>query len=800
MDSYLTQITNYLLTQSWQIAVLVAVVAAVTLAMKNRSAHVRYLLWLIVLARCIVPPLFTIPLAVLPETEVSEVLTRSEDLIPLALEGGETPAAEAPVSPASLAVSEPTPTAAETTPRLSVRQWLGLGWVIGATLFVLVAATKAMRTEFWLRRERKPLPAGLQGEIEDLFSSLGVRISPKLWLVEGIGQPFVWGLLRGDIYLPANFAGANNAEHRRGVLGHELSHVLRFDAAVNLLQIMAQAAFWFHPFVWWANKRIRAEREKCCDEMTIARLGAKAKDYSKAIVNILISEHESTRPVPMLAVAGPVKNVEERIKTMLRPGKKFYKRPSLITASIIFLAAVLTVPSAVVLTARAQTEPPKAKTNAPQTLHQAAAAGDKEQVQKLLAQGDDINAQDGGRGGRTALHYAAQAGHREMVELLLANGADVNAGGFGSENKTAADFAMHNDHSEIVELLFSKGADISPLHVALARKDRAKAKDLIENGADVKRRSPWGMTALHLAASRGFADVAELLIAKGADVNARCNWTWTPLHTAAGKGDKDMVELLVAKGADVNIKTPQGETPLDVAVAKGDRAVVEILAAKDHQVTALQVAAVMGDIAKVKTLLEQGTNVNTRYGFRKTALHYAARAAYKEIVEVLVANGADVNAGDGYGMTAAQCALGKGHTEIVELLISKGAADISPLLLAVHKRDLAKATDLIGKGADVNRRTQYGTAPLHLAAEGGLKDIAALLIDKGANVNVTDNWNWTPLHNAAENGQKDIVELLIAKAAEVNARDRGGWTPLSRAREKAHSSIVDLLQKHGAKE
>jgi formylglycine-generating enzyme required for sulfatase activity len=51
-----------------------------------------------------------------------------------------------------------------------------------------------------------------------------------------------------------------------------------------------------------------------------------------------------------------VKNIEERIKTMLRPGKKFYKRPSLIDATIVLLLALLTVPTALVLTARADSK------------------------------------------------------------------------------------------------------------------------------------------------------------------------------------------------------------------------------------------------------------------------------------------------------------------------------------------------------------------------------------------------------------------------------------------------------------
>jgi beta-lactamase regulating signal transducer with metallopeptidase domain len=349
MEDYLTQITNYLLTQSWQIAILVIVITAVNLALKNKSAHIRYLLWLIVLAKCLVPPLFTVPVAVLPQEKPIPLLETPPAMI-------SEPSASTPASDASPPTTAPRRRIKPVT-TLTSHQWLGFGWIVGVAAFAIFAVTKALRTNFWLWRQRRLLPAELQAGIENLFSSLGIKTLPKVWLVEGIGQPFVWGLLRGSIYLPADFIKVNGAEHRKGVLGHELSHILRFDAAVNILQIIAQVVFWFHPFVWWANKKIRAEREKCCDEMAIARLGAKAKDYSSAIVNILISEHKSTRPVPSLAVAGPVKNIEERIKTMLRPGKKFYKHPSLPAVAIVVLTALLAVPTSVVLTARAEATP-----------------------------------------------------------------------------------------------------------------------------------------------------------------------------------------------------------------------------------------------------------------------------------------------------------------------------------------------------------------------------------------------------------------------------------------------------------
>jgi len=354
MENYLSQITNYLLMQSWQIAILVVVIAAVNMALKNRSAHVRYLLWLIVLAKCLVPPLVTIPLAVFPQDKMPEPTVISNGEMPAVnVEMADTVTSELIVLP-SLPVTSPT--IMERLARVTARQWMGFGWIVGVAALLFFAVIKALRTEFWLKCERKPLPAELQMGIENLFSELNLKTFPKIWLVEGIGQPFVWGLLRGSIYLPADFVKVNSTEHRKGVLGHELSHVLHYDAAVNVLQILAQAVFWFHPFVWWANKKIRGEREKCCDEMAIAQLGAKAKDYSNAIVNTLINEYESTRPVPSLAIAGPVKNIEERIKTIMKPGKNFYERPSLMAVTVVLLLALLVVPTVLVLTARAGTK------------------------------------------------------------------------------------------------------------------------------------------------------------------------------------------------------------------------------------------------------------------------------------------------------------------------------------------------------------------------------------------------------------------------------------------------------------
>jgi len=346
-------IFSYLWRQSWQIALLAFAISAVCFLLRNKSAHLRYLLWLIILIKCLFPPFITVPLAVLP---TEEPIVSSDTAAPVF-----TKPLIAPQVPSSAAIENPAPVSepAMTIPKqgildrlskINTVQWICLIWITGLTIFAIISGAKAVRIHLRLVKMRKPLPDKASDLIHNFFEELQLSHFPKVWLIEGIGQPFVWGLFRGSIYLPANLLDNYTAHHLKNVLGHEVSHVLRYDALINLLQIAAQGIFWFHPFVWWSNKKIREEREKCCDEMAIARLGSQAKDYSAAIVNTLVSEYKSTLPVPSLAVAGPIQNIEDRIKTIMMPNKRFYKKPGVIVLLSVLLLALIAVPVTFALT------------------------------------------------------------------------------------------------------------------------------------------------------------------------------------------------------------------------------------------------------------------------------------------------------------------------------------------------------------------------------------------------------------------------------------------------------------------
>lgn len=257
-------------------------------------------------------------------------------------------------------------------------------------------------------------------------------------------------------------------------------------------------------------------------------------------------------------------------------------------------------------------------------LHGAAAKGDIEKVNELIAEGYDVDTRNSVN--ETPLHCAATGGQKDVVELLIAKGANVNA-----KNKargwTPLYGAIIGDHKDVAELLIAKGANINtkgtfvgmtPLGFAVADGRSEMAKLLITKGAQVDIFVATGMgdfervnvflrgdpalinaikadfTLLHQAAYCGQVKMTEFLINKGLDINAGSPEKPTPLYWAVRKGHLDVVELLIAKGADVNAKTKNSDTLFSLAKATKNEALIELL--EKH---------IESDIDKKETVSEQ---------------------------------------------------------------------------------------------------------------------------------------------------------------------------------------------------
>lgn len=196
---------------------------------------------------------------------------------------------------------------------------------------------------------------------------------------------------------------------------------------------------------------------------------------------------------------------------------------------------------------------------------------------------------------------------------------------------------------------------------------------------------------------------------------------------------------------------------------------------KGHQ-TPLMMAALLGRLQTVQTLLDHHANPRARDDDGETALHclHGNDIEDVKIAELLVKRGSDVDAVDNEGKTPLQ------HN-----LTWVGQFNMTRFLIA--------------HGANVNKRSKDGSSALMVAAQSDYPEVAKLLIEHGAEVNISDDSKSTPLENAVYPGSIKIVNLLLTHGAKVNSIDTAGCTPLIRCmRSNNQSKIVAALIAHGA--
>jgi ankyrin repeat protein len=400
-------------------------------------------------------------------------------------------------------------------------------------------------------------------------------------------------------------------------------------------------------------------------------------------------------------------------------------------------------------------------------LHYAAQNNQKQAMELLIAKGGNVNVKNSR--GQKPLFYAIAAGHRDVAELLISKGAEVNV-----KNKTGQaplDFALSQNRKDIVEFLIAEAS----IHKAASLGDVDRVRSCLEKGADVNAKDKDGQTALHMAASNKRKEVAELLLSRGADINAKDGKDYTPLFCAIWKEDQDIVKLLVTKGADVSYTPKDDYPPLHYAVWNED-------------------------VNTVRLLVDHGAKFDVKDRDGSTAFREAASQGARELLQVFITKGADVST-----LPLAACVGDLGRMKaLVEKgadIKAKDELGWTPLYWAALTGQTEAAEFLVARGADVQAKTKDEATPLHQAASAGEVRLVELLIFKGAGVNVKDKRGNTPLHRAVLSGHKAVVELLIARGADASIRDNQGRTALNLAeRQRDRTEIAEMLRKYAAKE
>jgi beta-lactamase regulating signal transducer with metallopeptidase domain len=212
-------------------------------------------------------------------------------------------------------------------------------WLAGVVLLQLRLLGGWWRVRGLHRASLAAPPSTWQARTERLATSLGVRRLVHVVEAHAVDIPSVIGWWRPVILLPIGALAGLTPAQADAILVHELAHIRRHDYLVNGFQHVAETLLFYHPAVWWISRRMRVERELCCDAVVV-QICDDPIDYAVALVEL--EAGRTARPV--LAVAATDGPLVRRIRVLLS-AQPSHRRPladALVTAVAVAVLVVAT--------------------------------------------------------------------------------------------------------------------------------------------------------------------------------------------------------------------------------------------------------------------------------------------------------------------------------------------------------------------------------------------------------------------------------------------------------------------------
>ena len=202
---------------------------------------------------------------------------------------------------------------------LPISFWLDglvVSWLVLAIVWLLIAIRRIIRFHGYVRRLPMAPPekqlmlaqvsrqSGYYGPLE--LVSTSARISPLLW---PIGAP--------RIVVPNSMLVSLTSDELRGLMAHEIAHLLRRDHWVRWFELAILVLYWWNPVTWWARHELRIAAEEACD----ARVLRVFPEMTGAYVRALLKTNElASHKTPLPCPAGAFLNshsLKRRVETML---------------------------------------------------------------------------------------------------------------------------------------------------------------------------------------------------------------------------------------------------------------------------------------------------------------------------------------------------------------------------------------------------------------------------------------------------------------------------------------------------
>ena len=214
-------------------------------------------------------------------------------------------------------------------------KWLGLMLLVW-TAGVVFLSLRLLAGWLWVQRMKShgtaPAPEQWHAVVVRLSRRLHVARPIHLLQSSVVHVPTVVGWVRPVILMPVSALAGMAPRQLEAILAHELAHIRRHDYLVNLLQSLVETLLFYHPAVWWLSRRIRMERENCCDDLAVTLCGD-PYTYARALADL----EELRAAAPDLAVAATGGSLLQRIRRLLGESAHDGRTPGWLAASTAVL-------------------------------------------------------------------------------------------------------------------------------------------------------------------------------------------------------------------------------------------------------------------------------------------------------------------------------------------------------------------------------------------------------------------------------------------------------------------------------
>jgi len=174
-------------------------------------------------------------------------------------------------------VSQSVALAQSAAPSIDIAFWMLCAWLAGVVSWAL-----------WLAYQQRRFLVEL-GRLD--------RYDDNAWRAQNVAAcPALIGAWRPRIVLPLDFDERYSAIERTLILAHELTHVARADAALNLGVSVLRCVFWFNPLLHAAAARFRFDQELACDASVISRFPEARRPYADAMLKTQLADRPGMEP------------------------------------------------------------------------------------------------------------------------------------------------------------------------------------------------------------------------------------------------------------------------------------------------------------------------------------------------------------------------------------------------------------------------------------------------------------------------------------------------------------------------